>query len=49
MSRIASCLHPMAMADRPTDETQEQPRISSTFNLEHFDNDIKEASVTLSL
>lgn len=48
-SSTMSCLHPMAMADRPTAETQVHPRISSTFRLEHFDKDVNEESVILLL
>jgi hypothetical protein len=49
MSNTTSCLHPTAIADIPFDETWGHPIISSTFNLEHHDNDIDEASVNLSL
>ncbi len=49
MSSTISCLHPIAMADRPTDETEGHPRISSAFNIMHFDKDINEVSVILSL
>ena len=37
------------MADRPTDDTEWHPRISSAFNSMHFDKDINEVSVILSL
>lgn len=37
------------MAESPTDEMQQHPRISSAFNQEHFDKDINEESVILSL
>lgn len=49
MSSTISCLHPLAIADRPLDETEGHPRISSAFNIRHFDKDINELLVILSL
>lgn len=45
MSSFVSCLHPTAMAARPKDVITGHPLLSSVFNLEHFDRDIKEWSV----
>ena len=45
MSSLESCLHPIAMASRPTGVIRRHPRVSSVFSFEHFDKDIKERSV----
>ena len=37
------------MAERPMDEMQQHPRISRAFKFKHFDKDINEESVILSL